>query len=162
MTTVARPLEKVTIRKASQGDQKIIQALRASVGWSVAETGLAAMAEGRSVVYIVELDGQPLASGVLVLQSDDRDLADGRRHALISNLIVDARHQGHGLGTRLLEFLEAEACRRGFDTVTIGVDQTNVRARNLYQRHGYASLKDKNEAWGPVNYLVKKLRVRAA
>lgn len=150
-------LGTVTIRLASQDDQRLIEELRRSVGWSPFETGLASMQHGRSVVFILEVSGRGVASGALIFRSDDTDLADGASRALISNLIVNPGYQGHGFGTKLLEFLESEACIRGCTYVTIGVDAVNERARRLYERHGYEKLKDKTEAWGPVNYLIKKL-----
>ncbi|HEV3309583.1 MAG TPA: hypothetical protein VG815_03575, partial [Chloroflexota bacterium] len=74
----------------------MLEALRKSVGWSTVETGLAAMRDGRSMVYVLEFDGAPAASGALVMQAESRDLADGKRRSLVSNLIVDPRFQGHG------------------------------------------------------------------
>ncbi len=148
---------QVQIRLAGPKDKRLIERLRIAVGWSAAETGLSSMEQGRSIIYIAHMDGEPAASGALVLKAEDADLADSRTRALISNLIVDPRFQGHGLGTTLLLFLERQACRRGFHTTTIGVDASNVRARRLYERHGYLPLKDKLEAWGPVNYLGKEL-----
>jgi ribosomal protein S18 acetylase RimI-like enzyme len=147
----------VTIRLATEDDQALIEDLRRSVGWSPLETGLTSMMHGRSAVFILELNGRGVASGALIFRSDDSDLADGSTRALISNLIVNPEFQSHGFGTELLDFLEHEACIRGCMYVTIGVDAVNVRARKLYERHGYTSLKDKTEAWGPVNYLIKEL-----
>lgn len=115
------------------------------------------MLYGRSAVYILEVNRRGVGSGALIFQSDDPDLGDGSTRALISNLIVDPEFQSHGFGTELLEFLEGEARDRGFAYATIGVDAVNVRARKLYERHGYVKLKDKREAWGPVNYLMKPL-----
>jgi ribosomal protein S18 acetylase RimI-like enzyme len=150
-------LGNVTIRLALQSDQSLIEELRRSVGWSPFETGLASMEHGRSVVFILEVGGRGVASGALIFRSDDTDLADGTSMALISNLIVNPEYQSHGFGTELLEFLEGEACVRGHTYVTIGVDAVNERARRLYERHGYEKLKSKTEAWGPVNYLIKRL-----
>lgn len=157
MVRAASTDERVSIRKAAANDQHAIERLRASVRWSTAETGLTSMLAGRSMIYLLEVEGIPAASGALVLRSDDQVLADGSTTALISNLIVDPSFQSHGLGTKLLAFLENEAARRGLTKVTIGVDAPNIRARHLYERHEYRHLKDKSEVWGPVNYLVKSL-----
>jgi ribosomal protein S18 acetylase RimI-like enzyme len=147
----------VSVREASSDDRHLLEKLRASVGWSTAETGLTAVEAGRSVIYILNVDGEPAASGALVFRNDDPELADGASRAMISNLIVSPRYQDHGLGTELLAFLESEAQQRGIDRIAIGVDKPNVRARQLYERHGYTHLKDKSELWGPVNYLWKML-----
>lgn len=147
----------VSIREAQADDEAVIEALRRSVGWSSVDTGLVSMARGRSVVYLLEVDGGVAASGALVFRGEDPELADGATSALISNLIVNPSFQKRGLGTHLLHYLEAQAQRRGFQRVTIGVDVPNAGARHLYEREGYGPLKDKSEAWGPVNYLVRYL-----
>ena len=149
--------DRITIREASADDEQILQDLRTSVGWSTADTGLPAMLAGRSVVYILELDHKPAASGALVFRADAADLADGEQRALISNLIVDAAYQSHGLGTTVLDYLEEQVRGRDFRIVNIGVDMPNIRARALYERHGYHVLTERVEAWGPVIYLTKRL-----
>jgi ribosomal protein S18 acetylase RimI-like enzyme len=149
--------QTITIRLATPNDRETIQQLRASVGWSTAETGLRAMAEGRANVYLLEVNGVPVASGVLGLQENDKELADGVAIAHISNLIVHPAYQDQGLGTKLLEFLESEARARGYQWITIGVDVPNTRARQLYERRGYRWFKDEQRIWGPVHYLRKRL-----
>jgi len=149
--------DSVVIRLATPRDRQVIERLRASVGWSMLETGLSSMQQGRSIIYILEVNDMPAASGALVLNGEDEDLAEGRSRALISNLIVDPRFQSRGFGTELLGFLEEQARQRHFNTVTIGVDASNVRARKLYERHGYRDLKTKEEPWGLVYYLAKPL-----
>jgi ribosomal protein S18 acetylase RimI-like enzyme len=149
---------RITIREAVPGqDEGLISSLRESVGWSAIETGLVSMAAGRSVVFVLELDSRPAASGALIFKSDDPDLADGRKTGLISNLIVHSDFQNHGLGSRLLEFLEDQGRHRGLTMMTIGVDAPNVKARALYERHGYQAFKERIEAWGPVVYLRRTL-----
>jgi ribosomal protein S18 acetylase RimI-like enzyme len=112
---------------------------------------------GRSLMYVLEADGTPAASGALVLIAEDKDLADGHERGLVSNLIVDRRFQGHGLGTYLLRFLELQAGERSYRHITIGVDANNPRARKLYEREGFEPLKSNVESWGAVDYLIKAL-----
>jgi ribosomal protein S18 acetylase RimI-like enzyme len=110
------------------------------------------------MVYMIDVDGEPAASGILTWRDSDPDLCDGHTTAHLSNLIVDPRFQGRGLGSRLIAVIEDAARERGFTRITIGVDATNDRARRLYERKGYAWLKDKTEAWGLVHYLWKPLQ----
>ena len=56
----------------------------------------------------------------------------------IFRLGIDPKFQSRGIGTDLLRLLETEASSRGYDSVGLGVAHSNVRARKLYCRLGYA------------------------
>jgi ribosomal protein S18 acetylase RimI-like enzyme len=51
----------------------------------------------------------------------------------VSNLFVDPRHQGQGIGTALM----AEAARRVAGDLTLSVFILNPAARRLYERLGF-------------------------
>ena len=61
--------------------------------------------------------------------------------AYIYNVVVTAAWRGKGLGDRLLDYLHAEASRRGKRRVLLDVVATNMYARRLYERHGYRVLR---------------------
>ena len=48
--------------------------------------------------------------------------------------------QGQGIGTRLVGAAEALAAERGYAAVELGVEDSNPRARRLYERLGYQSV----------------------
>ena len=48
--------------------------------------------------------------------------------------------QGQGIGTSLVGAAEALAAERGFGAVELGVEDSNPRARRLYERLGYRSV----------------------
>lgn len=50
---------------------------------------------------------------------------------------VDAAHASRGLGSALLEGCRAEAARRGLTRLELVLMADNLRALNLYLRHGY-------------------------
>ncbi|AMG87817.1 MULTISPECIES: GNAT family N-acetyltransferase [Bordetella] len=56
----------------------------------------------------------------------------------LHDLAVAERFRGQGVGTRLLEALEALAARLGCCKVTLEVLEGNTRAQALYRRLGYA------------------------
>ena len=62
-----------------------------------------------------------------------------RRVAHVGSLAlgVDAAHASRGLGSALLESSRAEAARRGLRRLELTVMADNLRALNLYLRHGY-------------------------
>lgn len=55
----------------------------------------------------------------------------------VEDLLVAAGRRSRGVGTRLLDELEREARRRGFNRISLAVGVTNTGARRLYERQGY-------------------------
>jgi [ribosomal protein S18]-alanine N-acetyltransferase len=64
-------------------------------------------------------------------------LAVGDREAWVQNLAVRPDRQRHGIGTRLLEALLAEAQRRGVAAVLLEVAVDNLPAQRMYDRYGF-------------------------
>ena len=58
----------------------------------------------------------------------------------VQTLAVAPAAQGHGLGTRLLELIEAEAQRRGAEDLLLEVRADNSGAQRLYLRHGFEQI----------------------
>jgi ribosomal protein S18 acetylase RimI-like enzyme len=59
-------------------------------------------------------------------------------HAHVSVLAVHGSAEGRGVGRALLEASDAWARARGYNAITLNVFATNTRARELYERMGYA------------------------
>jgi ribosomal protein S18 acetylase RimI-like enzyme len=68
--------------------------------------------------------------GVIVLTVDDEGF-------LIDNVAVEPSHRGEGLGRALLEFAEAEARRRGFDSIHLYTHEKMTENLAIYSRLGY-------------------------
>lgn len=54
-----------------------------------------------------------------------------------------------GLGSRLLNYFEVEARKRGAQAVTLEVDKTNTAAISLYERVGYTKKHILQDYYGP-------------
>lgn len=81
-----------------------------------------------------------------LLQSDidnDRFLVDG--------ICVASSHRGQGFGSALLDALVSEARFRGYGAIRLDVIDTNIRARALYERMGFAAWR--HETLGPLRHL---------
>jgi len=61
----------------------------------------------------------------------------GDKHALLATLCVDELERGDGVGTALMDAVDAELERRGIEDVEIGVDTGNQVAAHLYESRGY-------------------------
>jgi ribosomal protein S18 acetylase RimI-like enzyme len=59
----------------------------------------------------------------------------GRGH--VSNLFVDPRHWGAGIGRGLLARAEQEMRERGWSAADVSTQVLNARARRLYERAGW-------------------------
>ncbi|MEP5152316.1 GNAT family N-acetyltransferase [Planktotalea sp.] len=63
---------------------------------------------------------------------------------LMDGIFVQANARGQGVGTALLQAVEAHAASMGLSTVRLDVIDSNLRARALYEREGYSEITVKN------------------
>ncbi|CCE06133.1 hypothetical protein BRAS3843_1600015 [Bradyrhizobium sp. STM 3843] len=97
---------------------------------SIIAQAFAAQAAGEGLVLIAEADGYPV--GQLWVRFA------GSGPPRLWALRVLPSHQGMGLGSRLLEFGEAELAKRGFAACEIGAEKSNLTAQQFYQKRGYS------------------------
>lgn len=81
-------------------------------------------------VWLVELDGRLAAC--MALATEARPLAIGCVHPEL---------RGRGIGARLVDLVEKEACERGLPTLQIPVFAADERAHDLLQRRGYREVR---------------------
>lgn len=91
----------------------------------------ARIAEGKSVAFFAEIDG--LVEGSVQLRLAERDQTEGRVHALI----VQREKRREGLGTKLMEAVEAEAQERGYRRLWLTVHSDNEPAIRFYKAISY-------------------------
>ena len=58
-------------------------------------------------------------------------------HLFVDTIAVLPKHQGHGLGGRLLSFAEGEAARLGLRSIRLFTKEKMSDNLAFYQRHGY-------------------------
>jgi ribosomal protein S18 acetylase RimI-like enzyme len=95
---------------------------------------LVAPPEGSALLVAEDAAGR--AAGFVYLQSLT-DYFEQAAHAHVSVLAVSAEAEGRGVGRVLLEESERWAQARGYPFITLNVFEGNVRARGIYERHGY-------------------------
>ncbi|MCW2793623.1 MAG: hypothetical protein JWO76_2721 [Nocardioides sp.] len=89
--------------------------------------------EGRvehSTSYVIEIDGERAGRMRVVRAPDHRELA---------GIQILPAHQGHGLGTHLIEQFLVEARDDGLPA-RVSVERDNPRARALYERLGFVEV----------------------
>ena len=70
------------------------------------------------------------------------------------NVAVDSRHRDRGVGTMLMEELEARFLRLGATAAYLEVRESNVDAQRLYSRRGYVYLRKIEGYYGDEDGLV--------
>jgi ribosomal protein S18 acetylase RimI-like enzyme len=96
------------------------------------------MADDEAFLVIADSGSTPVGYAIvhLVRGPDDTwPLAD--RYADIYSLSVASDARNQGLGTRLLDYIDAEFSRRGITDVLLAVMVGNDGARRLYERRGF-------------------------
>lgn len=66
---------------------------------------------------------------------------------LIDGLFVAPHARGRGIGTALIYALVTEGTRRGYRELRLEVIDENIRARALYERHGFAAIHRQPTGW---------------
>jgi ribosomal protein S18 acetylase RimI-like enzyme len=73
---------------------------------------------------------------VRIHEGGDDSWALSDRWAEVSTLVVDERRRGQGIGSALLDAVDAELASRGVRDLMIGVMEGNDGARRLYESRG--------------------------
>jgi ribosomal protein S18 acetylase RimI-like enzyme len=94
--------------------------------------------KGEALIWVAELPQVGIVGQVFVsLKSARSELSDGKMRAYVYAFRVKPTYRGQGIGSQMMEMLEADLRRRGFGRVTLNVAQENPAARRLYERLGY-------------------------
>jgi RimJ/RimL family protein N-acetyltransferase len=137
------------VREAGPGDASALVALARAVtaepeGWLLSEEGWRSVADERrylralrrypnAVVLLAEEDG-----AVVARASAARDPHPASSHVADVGLMVAATHRRRGIGTALLESVEAWAREAGVRKLELHVFPHNTAAIALYERLGYS------------------------
>ena len=95
---------------------------------------------------MVVCDGEPVGEGTLLFAPECEAiagrtvLADGATVANINALRIEKAHEGQGHISAMVRLMEAEAARRGYQRLTIGVEEKEKNNQAIYRHWGYESL----------------------
>lgn len=110
-------------------------------GVKVLTNTLHEVAEKDGTFLIAEIDGNIIGFGVAVINKlSEEDLLETFPHVpgRVTELFVDVRYRGKGVGSRIMSDMEAYLKEKGCQTVHIEVFAPNIKTHRLYQRLGYA------------------------
>jgi ribosomal protein S18 acetylase RimI-like enzyme len=122
-----------------------------SCGWSGSAIHLVSIAEALErarrgeVEYLAACppSGLPVAIGMV-------DYAEGTGAGTICQLSVHGALQSCGIGTLLIRAAEQRILARGLRRAELGVEESNPRARALYERLGYIAYGRAPDSWDEV------------
>ncbi len=93
---------------------------------------------GGLVMWVAELPEKGIIGQVFIqLNSNRKELADGKRKAYLYSFRIKPEYRSAGLGTRILEVVEDDLKNKGYNSVTLNVAKDNIGAQRLYERQGY-------------------------
>ncbi len=69
--------------------------------------------------------------------SDDNRFAEKGKRAYLYAFRIHQKYQGKGLGNFLLEDVLTILTENGYNEFTVGVEDTNLKARHMYEKHGF-------------------------
>lgn len=96
------------------------------------------VAAGRAQIWLALLPPVGLVGQLFIQFICDRlELADGSQRAYLYSFRVKPAYRSKGVGSAMMERVEADLRSRGFQRVTLTVARENQRARELYQKRGY-------------------------
>jgi len=88
-------------------------------------------------VLVARRGAEPVGYAFVTIDGPDPVWYTGDSCAELAHLVVAERERGNGVGSALLDAVDAELERRGVEDMEIGVDTGNDAAARLYESRGY-------------------------
>lgn len=103
---------------------------------------------GLSILWVADLPGSGILGQVFIQLNCDRpELCNGYDRAYLYSFRVRPAFRGQGLGTRIMETIEADLVERGYRYLTLNVARENHRAQELYLRRGFRIIAPEPGRW---------------
>lgn len=94
--------------------------------------------QGTGLIWIAEIPSVGLIGQAIVsLFSKRHDLSNGHNRSYLYGFRVRPEYRNKGVGTLLMEKIEADLVKRGYQILTLNVAKDNHAALKLYERLGY-------------------------
>jgi ribosomal protein S18 acetylase RimI-like enzyme len=105
--------------------------------WKLERKEMLEQPDGEAFILTAARGERTVGYAFVRIEGPDPVWYTGETHALLATLCVDEGERGHGVGTALMDAVDAELERRGVEDVEIGVDSGNTVAARLYESRGY-------------------------
>lgn len=97
--------------------------------------------EGNIEFWTVEKEkGKELIGELYIFwDSEDKDEANGINRAYLCAFRIEQEYQGVGLGSKLMRRVIQRITDKGFDEITIGVDEKSQKLISMYNAWGFST-----------------------
>lgn len=98
---------------------------------------------GRSQTFLILADGVPIGEGTLLFSPECSAirgrlaLADGKNVTNINALRIEKAWEGNGYISGLVRLMEETAREMGYQRISIGVEEKELRNQAIYRHWGY-------------------------
>jgi ribosomal protein S18 acetylase RimI-like enzyme len=107
---------------------------------------------GDAFMWLAELLNAGIIGQVFVhINSQRLELADGISRAYIYGFRVRSPYRNMGIGTYMMNVVEADLSQRGFQLVSLNVGRDNPGARRLYEKLGYEVVGAEQGRWSYID-----------
>jgi ribosomal protein S18 acetylase RimI-like enzyme len=131
------PLWKALLDHIAALPEALVPVRPSDESWELERVQMLTALEGDAFVLVARRRGKAIGYLFATIEGPDPVWYTGDKHAELGHLSVAGAERGNGVGTALMDAMDAELERRGVDDVEIGVDTGNVVAASLYEGRGY-------------------------
>jgi ribosomal protein S18 acetylase RimI-like enzyme len=118
------------------------------------------MRAGKALMWVVELPEVGVVGQLFVqLKGARAEWADGLDRAYVYGVRVRPSYRNQGIGSRLMEIVEADLNARGFRWINLNVGRQNIAARRFYERHGYKVISAEPGRWSYIDHRGRRQQV---
>lgn len=105
--------------------------------WPLERAEMLEALAGDAFILVASRGGEPVGYAWVNIEGPDPVWYTGDTRAELVHLSVVDGERGAGIGTALMDAVDAELARLGVEDVEIGVDTANDEAVRFYERRGY-------------------------
>lgn len=108
---------------------------------------------GEVIIWVADIPQEGIIGQVFIsLTSARQDLADGVNRAYLYGFRVRPTYRDHGVGTKILKFVENDLINRGFRKLTLNVGRDNKSALRFYKRMGFHIIHSDPGRWSYIDH----------
>jgi ribosomal protein S18 acetylase RimI-like enzyme len=131
------PLWKALLDHIAALPDALVPVRPSEESWELERKEMLEALSGDAFALVARRSDTPFGYLFVRIEGPDPVWYTGDAHAELAHLSVAEGERGHGVGSALMDAMDAELERRGVDDVEIGVDTGNEMAARLYEGRGY-------------------------
>lgn len=131
------PLWKALLDHIAALPEALVPVRPSDQSWKLEREVMLEALKGDAFALVARRGGEAVGYLFVRIEGPDPMWYAGATHAELAHLCVAEGERGNGVGSALMDAMDAELERRGVEDVEIGVDTGNDMAVRLYDGRGY-------------------------